>query len=253
VKPQAEAVWRCVNINCEAKAVERIIHFVSKDAMDIRSFGEANVRKFFNLGLLKNVPEIYTLNLEAIAAIEGFGKKSIDNLKSAIEKSKQQPLNRLIFGLGIRYVGETTAKTLANSVQYLFDIEKMNIEDLRNLHDVGIKVADSIYYFFHNDDNIKMLKELEALGLNMKGIKKEKVEGILSGQTFLFTGTLPTLKRSEAEEMVEKEGGELSASVNSKLNFLVVGNDAGSKLDKAKKIKTIKIIEEDEFLKMFSS
>ena len=206
VKPEGEAVWRCVNINCAAQAVERIIHFVSKDAMDIRSFGEANVRKFFDMGLLKNVPGIYTLDLEAIAGIEGFGKKSIDNLKSAIEKSKLQPLNRLIFGLGIRYVGETTAKTLANAVQYIFDFEKFTIEDLHNLQDVGTKVADSIYHFFHNDDNIQMLKKLEALGVNMRSAKKEIIHGNLSGQTFLFTGTLPTLKRSEAEDLVEKEG-----------------------------------------------
>jgi DNA ligase (NAD+) len=250
VKPEGEAVWRCVNINCPAQAVERIIHFVSKDAMDIRSFGEANVRRFFDMGLLKNVPGIYTLDLEAIARIEGFGKKSIDNLRSAIEKSKTQPLNRLLFGLGIRYVGETTAKTLANAVEYIFDFEKMTIEQLQNLQDVGKKVADSIYYFFHNEDNISMLENLEALGLNMKSAKKEIKEGSLIGQTFLFTGTLPTIKRSEAEEMVEKEGGELLGSVNSKLNFLVVGKDAGSKLDKAKKLKTIKILNEGEFLKM---
>jgi len=218
--------------------------------MDIRSFGEANVRKFFDLGLLKNVPGIYTLDFEAIAAIEGFGKKSIDNLVSAIEKSKLQPLQRLIFGLGIRYVGETTAKTLANAVQYIFDFEKFTVEDLQNLQDVGTKVADSIYHFFHNDDNIRMLKNLEALGVNMRSAKKEVVYGNLSGQTFLFTGTLPTLKRSDAENMVEEQGGELLANVNSKLNFLVVGKDAGSKLDKAKKIKTIKILDEEEFLKM---
>lgn len=250
VKPEGEAVWRCVNINCPAQAVERIIHFVSKDAMDIRSFGEANVRKFFDMGLLKDVPGIYTLDFEAIAGFEGFGKKSIDNLRSAIEKSKLQPLNRLIFGLGIRYVGETTAKTLGNAVEYIFDFEKFTVEDLQNLQDVGIKVADSIYYFFHNDDNIRMLKKLEALGINMRGSKKEIVEGSLSGQTFLFTGTLPTLKRSEAENMVENEGGELLGSVSSKLNFLIVGKDAGSKLDKAKKIKTIKILDEEEFLKL---
>lgn len=253
VKPEGEAVWRCVNINCPAQAVERIIHFVSKDAMDIRSFGEANVRKFFDMGLLKDVPGIYTLDLEKISGIEGFGKKSIDNLRSAIENSKLQPLNRLIFGLGIRYVGETTAKTLAAAVRHISDFEKFTIEDLQNLQDVGKKVADSIYYFFHNDDNIRMLKTLEMLGVNMKSTKKEAISGMLTGQTFLFTGTLPTLKRSEAEGMVEKEGGELLGSVNSKLNFLVVGKDAGSKLDKAKKVKTIRILDEDEFLKMLQT
>ena len=250
VKPEGEAVWRCVNINCEAQVVERIIHFVSKDAMDIRSFGEANVRKFYDMGLLKNVPGIYTLNLDAIGELEGFGKKSVDNLKSAIEKSTQQPLNRLIYGLGIRYVGETTAKTLANAVGYLFDFEKFSLEDLQSLQDVGTKVATSIYHFFHNEDNIQMLKQLDALGVNVKSSKKEIIQGNLSGQTFLFTGTLPGLKRSEAEDMVEKNGGQLLANVNSKLNYLVVGEDAGSKLDKAKKIKTIKILNEEEFLKL---
>lgn len=253
VKPEGEAVWRCININCYAQAVERIIHFVSKDAMDIRSLGEANVRKFFDMGLLKNVPGIYTLDFEAIAQLEGFGKKSIDNLSSAIEKSKQQPLNRLIFGLGIRYIGETTARTLAGAVQHLFEFEKFSLEDLQNLQDVGTKVANSIYYFFSNEDNISMLKKLEALGVNMSGSKKESLEGKLNGQTFLFTGTLPSLRRSEAEGMVEKEGGQLLGSVSSKLNFLIVGEDAGSKLDKAKKIKTITILNEEEFLKLLKS
>ena len=253
VKPEGEAVVRCVNINCEAQVVERMIHFVSKDAMDIRSFGEANVRKFFEMGLLKNVPGIYTLNLDAIGELEGFGKKSIDNLRAAIEKSKQQPLNRLIFGLGIRYVGETTAKTLANSAENLFDFTKFSIEDLQNLQDVGVKVAASIYHFFHNEDNIKMLKELESLGLNIKSRKKEIIQGKLEGKTFLFTGTLPTLKRSDAENMVEKNGGQLLSGVNNKLNYLVVGEDAGSKLDKAKKIKTITILNEEEFLKIVKS
>jgi DNA ligase (NAD+) len=254
VRPEGEAVSRCVNINCEAQVVERIIHFVSKDAMDIRSFGEANVRKFFDMDLLKNVPGIYTLDLEVIGKLEGFGKKSVDNLRSAIEKSKQQPLNRLIYGLGIRYVGETTAKTLANAVEYLFDFEKFELEELQGLQDVGTKVATSIYHFFHNDDNLNMLKELEGLGVNVRSSKKkEVVQGNLSGQSFLFTGTLPGLKRSEAEDMVEKNGGQLLANVNSKLNYLVVGEDAGSKLDKAKKIKTIKILNEEEFLKMIQA
>jgi DNA ligase (NAD+) len=148
VKPEGEAVVRCVNINCKAQVVERIIHFVSKDAMDIRSFGEANVRKFFEMGLLKNVPGIYALNFAAIGELEGFGEKSIDNLKLAIEKSKNQPLNRLIFGLGIRYVGETTAKILANNVKHLLEYVEFSIENLQNLQDVGIKVAASIYHFF---------------------------------------------------------------------------------------------------------
>ncbi len=200
VKPDEEAVWRCVNINCSAQVVERIIHFVSKDAMDIRSFGEANVRKFYEMGFLKTIPEIYTLPWDKLAALEGFGEKSIINLQAAIEASKRQPLNRLIYGLGIRYVGETTAKTLANNVTHLLDFVNNSEEDLKQLEDVGVKVAKSIYTFFHDDENIKLIKQLEELGLQLNNEKKELVrDGNLTGLTFLFTGTLNKLKRSEGE------------------------------------------------------
>lgn len=254
VRPEGEAVSRCVNINCKAQVVERIIHFVSKDAMDIRSFGEANVRKFFELGLLKDIPGIYNLDFDAISQLEGFGDKSITNLRQAIENSKKQPLHRLVFGLGIRYVGETTAKVLAASITHLNDLEKMDIEQLRNLPDVGVKVATSIYQFFHNEDNLAMLQKLANHGLVLKSENKPVAkEGNLKGQTFLFTGTLPSLKRSDAEEMVEQNGGVLLGGVSAKLNYLVVGEDAGSKFDKAKKMKTIKIINEAEFLKMIQT
>jgi DNA ligase (NAD+) len=251
VKPAEEAVWRCINPTCPAQVVERIIHFVSKDAMDIRSFGEANVRKFYELGLLKSIPGIYHINFEKIAELEGFGKKSIDNLTAAIEKSKSQPLHRVIFGLGIRYVGETTAKILANAVRYLPDAAKLSQEDLLNLEDVGPKVAGSIYEFFHNADNLVLLKQLESSGVNLTSNKKQVVTGgNLEGQTFLFTGTLSQLKRSEAEQMVEANGGKLLGGVSSKLNYLVVGEDAGSKLEKAKKIPSIGVITEQEFLNL---
>ncbi|HEV8286528.1 MAG TPA: NAD-dependent DNA ligase LigA [Chitinophagaceae bacterium] len=250
-KEEGEAVWRCINIECPAQVVERIIHFVSKDAMDIRGFGEANVRKFYELGLLKDIPGIYKLDFEKISSLEGFGKKSIDNLQQAINNSKTQPLHRLIYALGIRYVGETTAKTLAHSANHLLDFEKFSLEDLQNLEDVGPKVAGSIYQFFRNKDNISMLQQLEKLGVQLKNPKKDHATaGNLEGLTFLFTGTMPTLKRSDAEEMVEQNGGKLASGVSSKLNYLVVGEDAGSKLEKAKKINTIKIISETEFLKM---
>lgn len=252
-KPEGEAVWRCVNINCEAQVVERIIHFVSKDAMDIRSFGEANVRKFYGLGLLKNVPGIYTLDFNELEKLEGFGQKSLDNLKAAIETSKTQPLHRIIYGLGIRYVGETTAKTLAQAVSNIFDFANYSLEELQQLEDVGVKVAASIYEFFKNEDNIKILQQLQELGLVMESKKTAKVEGNLNGQTFLFTGTLNKLKRSEAEEMVERRGGKILSGVSSKLSYLVVGDDAGSKLEKAKKIPAIHILSEDEFVKMITS
>jgi DNA ligase (NAD+) len=250
-KEEEEAVWRCINIECPAQVVERIIHFVSKDAMDIRGFGEANVRKFYELDLLKDIPGIYHLDFKKISELEGFGEKSIDKLQQAINNSKKQPLHRLIYALGIRFVGETTAKTLAQAVNHLLDLKKLSFEELQDLEDIGPKVAGSIHHFFRNKDNIKLLEQLEKIGLVLRNEKKQlTTSGNLKGQTFLFTGTLPTLKRSDAEAIVEENGGQILGGVSSKLNFLVVGEDAGSKLEKAKKINSVKIISEDEFLKM---
>jgi DNA ligase (NAD+) len=252
-KPEGESVWRCININCEAQVVERIIHFVSKDAMDIRSFGESNVRKFYGMQLLKDIPGIYTIDYSKLEQLEGFGKKSLTNLQTAIEGSKSQPLHRLIFGLGIRYVGETTAKTLAKAVSYLPDFRDWTEEQLLALEDIGPKVAGSIKQFFSTPENLEMLKHLEELGLNLKSSRSEHVAGgTFDGQTFLFTGTLNKLKRSDAEEMVEQQGGKILSGVSSKLNYLVVGEEAGSKLEKAKKINTIHILTEDEFLNLIN-
>ena len=252
VRPDGEAVWRCVNINCEAQVAERIIHFVSKDAMDIKSFGEANVRKFYALKLITDVPSIYDLKTEMLQNMEGFAAKSVTNLIDAIKASKQQPLHRLIYGLGIRYVGETTAKTLAQNINDIFELAAKSEDELKQMDDVGVKVADSIAAFFKNEDNVEMLKRLQEAGLQMKSQPKEKIEGGLTGQTFLFTGTLAKLKRNDAEAMAEALGGKILSGVSSKLNYLIVGEDAGSKLEKAKKIATINIISEDDFIQLTS-
>jgi len=250
-KPEGEAVWRCVSLTCPAQIVEGIIHFVSKDAMDIRSFGEANVRKFYEMGILKSIPDVYSLPYEEISKLDGFGEKSITKLQQAIEDSKKQPLNRVIYALGIRYVGETTAKTLANAIDHLLDFAAYSEEQLMQLEDVGVKVAKTVYNFFHNEDNLQLLKQLENLGVQLKNEKKGTVtDGNLSGLTFLFTGTLSQLKRSDAEALVENNGGKVLGAVSSKLNYLVAGESAGSKLEKAKKIPAIHIISEEEFIKM---
>lgn len=247
-KEEAEAVWRCISPLCKAQIVERIIHFVSKDAMDIKSFGEANIRKFYEIGILPNVPAVYTLNFDKVAQLEGFGKKSIENLQAAIANSKNQPLYRLIYGLGIRFVGETTAKTVASQIQHILDLTNFTEEQLQSFEDVGVKVAKSIYAYFHEESNIAMIRELESLGLNMIQTNTTAVDGNLAGLNFLFTGTLTQLKRAEAEAMVEARGGHILGGVSSKLNYLVVGEDAGSKLEKAKKIASIKIISESEYI-----
>ena len=249
VRTPDEAVLRCVNINCPAQVVERIIHYVSKDAMDIRSFGAANVQKFFDLGFLPDVPGIYQLPFDKIGGLEGFGSKSITNLQEAIEISKSQPLHRVIFGLGIRYVGETTAKVLAKAVSYLPEFKDFTLEQLLELEDIGPKVAGSIQQFFANKDNLHMLSRLEKAGVQLRSNRSEKTTGgSLTGLSFLFTGSLQELKRSEAEAMVEEKGGKILSGVSSKLTYLVVGEDAGSKLEKAKKIPSIKILTEKEFL-----
>ena len=248
---EEEAAWRCTNINCPAQVLERLMHFASKDAMDIRGLGAALIQKFYTLGLLRSIPQIYQLDYEAIGALEGMGKKSVENLKAAIEHSKAQPLHRLIYALGIRYVGETTAKTLAHAVEALPDLRNFDEELLQNLEDVGPKVAGSVVQFFKNPENIEIINTLGELGLQLHNDKKDlSGGGSLEGQTFLFTGTLEKLKRSEAEEMVENNGGKIVSGVSSKLTYLVVGTDAGSKLEKAKKITSVKIITEDQFLQL---
>lgn len=250
VKPESEAVWRCPNTQCESQVLERIIHFTSKDAMDIRGLGEANIKKFYELGWIKDIPSIYHLPYEKLKQLEGFGAKSVTNLMEAIEKSKSQPLYRLINALGIRYVGETTAKTIAQSVSHLLDLSTMQKEQMQEIEDVGVKVAESIYQFFKTEENIEMLKQLEASGLQLNSIKKENSGGSLNGKTFLFTGTLLKLKRSQAETMAEAQGGKILSGVSSKLDYLIVGEDAGSKLEKAKKIPSIQILDEEGFLKL---
>ncbi|HOZ97268.1 MAG TPA: NAD-dependent DNA ligase LigA [Niabella sp.] len=253
-KEEGEAVWRCINIECSAQVMERMIHFVSKDALDIRGLGEANIKKFYELGYLKDIPGIYNLDYDAISQLEGFGKKSIDKLKGAIEQSKSQPLNRLIFALGIRFVGETTAKVLAQKVEHLFDLKNFSLEELQSLEDIGPKVAGSIVHFFSSKANVNMLEELQNLGVQMKNEKKPvSASGGLNGLSFLFTGTLPTLKRSDAEAIAEAKGGKILSGVSAKLNYLIVGEDAGSKLEKAKKLGTINIISEAEFLNLISA
>jgi len=253
-RSEDEAAWRCINMACGAQVLERLFHFASKDAMDIRGLGSAIIEKLYTLGLLTSIPQIYQLDYEAIGALEGFGKKSIEKLQAAIEGSKNQPLHRLIYALGIRYVGETMAKTLAHAVDHLLDLRNFDEEALQRLEDVGPKLASSVVQFFSNRDNIELIQALEHLGLGLKNTKKDfSGGGNLEGQTFLFTGTLNQLKRSEAEAMVEENGGKILSGVSSKLHYLVAGEEAGSKLEKAKKISSIKIISEQEFLKLIGS
>ncbi len=254
IRIENEAAWRCMNFNCPAQITERLIHFASRDAMEISGLGDAIVRKFVDKGWLKNIPDIYRLPYTEIAGLEGFGKKSVDRLGESIELSKSRSLSKLVFGLGIRFVGETTAKVLANAIARLEDFQTWTIEQLLQLPDVGPKVAQSILDYFSNPENITMLQMLREFGLSLDNEKTHSTEyqtGHLGNSVFLFTGTM-SLGRNEAKAMVEKSGGSVAGSLSSKVNYLVVGEDPGSKVDKAQKIGTIKIIDEPEFIRLIS-
>jgi len=253
-KPEGESIWRCVEKTCPYQLEERIIHFVSKGAMDIDGLGKDIVKKFIKLGIIKTIPDIYTLNYNAVLNLEGWKEKSVTNLRTSIEASKKQPLWRLLVGLGIRFVGGTTAKLLEKEVKHIIDFQQFTEEQLLNIKDVGPKVAASIIEFFKEQENIKIIEQLENYGLNVIYLSLDDFDSDkLKDKTFLFTGTLPTLKRNEAAKLVEQNGGKITSSVSKNLNYLVAGESAGSKLKKAQAINTIEIITEEEFLNLIKN
>lgn len=249
-RPEGEAVWRCMNVSCPAQNLEGLIHFVSKHAMDIDGLGKKQIERFWEEGFLKTIPDIYCLPYEQIKTMEGFGKRSVEKMQIAIEQSKTQTLNRLLYALGIRFVGRGTSKIFVGEIEHLLDLCNWTEEQFSELHDIGPVVARSVSEYFNNDINISMIEELEALGLNLINTEeKVSFEGsAISGKTFLFTGTLPTLSRTEAAQMAEAKGGKVLSSVSKKLDYLIVGEKAGSKLSKAQKIESIQIIDEAAFL-----
>ncbi len=254
IKPEEEAVWRCENADCPAQLEERIIHYVSKDAMDIDGLGRQIVIDFINLGLLKNIEGIYELQYDVIGKMEGWGAKSVANLKDGIESSKARPLWRLLTALGIRHVGVGTAKDLAKHISAVFELSEKTEEQLVEIEGIGPKVARSIFQFFNTALNLHLLRSLEAFGVNIKNRPEDSntKSSKLAGKSFLFTGTLNSFSRDRAKQLVEENGGKLLSGVSANLNYLIAGADAGSKLAKAQKIDTISIITEEEFLKMIS-
>jgi len=254
VKPEEESIWRCDNADCPAQTEERTVHFVSKDAMDIDGLGRSIVVDFIQRGFIKTIEDIYRLPYADILQLEGWKEKSVSNLKSGIEDSKSRPLWRLINALGIRHVGVTTSKDISGHVQSIFDLTKMSMEQLTNIEGIGPKVAHSIFDFFQTQSNVYLLEELKALGINTENRPEDSLakNNKLEGKTFLFTGSLQQFTRDKAKQLVEENGGKLLSSVSANLNYLVVGEDAGSKLTKAQKIETIVILTEDEFLQLIA-
>ena len=254
VKPEDESVWRCVNVECPAQSEEKLIHFVSKGAMDIDGLGRDIVKRFVHEGLITNIHDIYELDFGKILALEGWKEKSVENLKQGIESSKQVALWKLIVALGIRHVGSTTAKLLAKNISGLLDLKNWDEEKLIDLEDIGPKVSESILEFFGNESNLQLIFKLKELGVKIEKSPEDMSSAgdKLAGQKFLFTGALSKFSRERAKDLVESNGGTIVSSVSSKLNFLVVGEKAGSKLKKAQQIETIKILNEDEFLEMLN-
>ena len=250
-RPEGEAVFRCSNIECPAQAEERLIHFVSKGAMDMDGLGRETVIDFFRRGWLKTIPDIYRLPYEEILSLEGWKEKSVNKLRESIEASKQQPLWRLVNGFGIRHVGTQTAKDLVRHLDKLTDLFGYDAEKLTEIEGIGQIVASSITEFFHNPGNRHMITELETLGLNLVQ-EKQAGGGKLEGKTFLFTGSLTRFTRDQAKEMVEANGGRILSSVSANLHYLVAGEKAGSKLKKAEAIPSIQVIDEEQFLQMIA-
>lgn len=253
VKPKGEAAWRCVNIECPAQVEERIIHFVGKTAMDISGLGKDIVKRFIDEGFIHHLIDIYYLKdkQQHILQLEGWKEKSVNNLLSGIEESKHNPLWRLIVGLGIRHVGNTMAKSLAKQVNHLTEFKNWNLEQFTQLTDVGPKMAESMIEFFQNEQNISTILELENLGVNVENKSDDsKQSNKLNNKSFLFTGSLTKFTRDEAKALVEEHGGKNLSSVSKNLQYLVAGENAGSKLKKAQNLGTVTILTEDEFLEL---
>jgi DNA ligase (NAD+) len=250
IKLPGEVAWRCINISCPAQVIQRLKHWASREAMDIKGLGEMTARQLYKYNLIKDIADIYYLDLMKLLRIPGFGVKKAKNLLQEIENSKNRPLYRVIYGLGIRYVGLVTAKKLAQYIKSIWDLKEMPIDKLMAIEGIGFIVAKSIKEFFSNEKNIEVIKKLEKAGVNLRK-KEEKKKNILQGKVFVFTGTLKCCSREKAAQMVEELGGVFSNYVSSKTDYLVVGENPGkTKLEKAKKLKNIKIINEEEFLKL---
>ena len=248
VREEGFAVTRCINIACPAQVKERIIHFVSRDAMDIESIGEKLVDQLVDNHLVNDYGDLYYLTMDTLLSLERIGPILAEKILRNIEESKQRPLSKLIYALGIFNVGERTAQLLASYFKTLENFMRANVDDIMNVEGVGPVTAQSIVDFFSEEANLKVIDKLIKAGVNTKEVAEEKA-GPLKGLLFVFTGTLKEFSRSEAAEIVKSLGGEVSDNISKKVNYLVVGVDPGSKLQKAQRLG-IQIVNEEEFKKL---
>ena len=235
-----------------------MIFHISKPAMDIDGFGKSYVELFFRLGWLKDISDIYQLDYDKIAALEGFGEKSVENLRNAIDKAKNQSLHRLLHSLSIHHLGSKAAKLIAMEIGSVWDLESWDLERYTSIKDIGPVVASNMVKYFSDQKNIDMLRKLEAAGVNLSQTEADKPiqvaeDAPFAGKTILFTGALQQLKRKEAQQLAEQAGAKNISAVSSNLDILVVGEKAGSKLKKAEAIGTVVIMTEAEFLDRINS
>lgn len=255
VRAEDEAAWRCENPDCEAQLLQRMIHHVSKNAMDIDGFGESQIERFYRLGWLHSIADIYRLDYEAIAKLEGFGEKSAGNLRKAIEKAKQNPLHRLLHSLSIHHLGIKAGKLLAAEVQQLWELKDWDEERFRQIKDIGPVLTHNVIRFFQNEKNLSLLRDMASLGVNFAQTDDDRPKAVsadapLAGKTVLFTGTLLKMGRKEAQAKAEAAGAKNISAVSGNLDYLIVGEDAGSKLKKAQALGTVTILTEDAFLEL---
>ncbi len=244
---ETSAAWYCKNADCPAKHLESLIHFVSKKGMNIEGLGDKIIEEFRGLGLITDFASLYHLKKTDIEGLEGFGEKSAENIIEAIEKSRSVPFHRFLYSLGIRHVGETTAKDIAKHFLTFEALCDASFEELSLVEGVGEKVAESVLSYFKNASSDELLKRL-LREVHVQGEQK-KVAGVFSGLTFVITGTLPTLSRDEAKNMIEERGGKVAASISNNTTYLLAGEGGGSKRDDARKIGTT-IIDEETFKNM---
>jgi DNA ligase (NAD+) len=249
VRAEGEAASRCINTNCPARLKESILHFAGRGVMDIDGLGEALVNQLVDHGLVRNIADLYRLTARQLIELERMGKKSAEKLLTNIDASRNQPLPRVLSALGIPFVGERTAQFLAEAFGDLGAIEASSEDELQRAEEVGPKVARSIARFFHEKRNRELVERLRAEGLQFKYERRRAEGGKLAGLTFVLTGTLPSLTREEAKERIEKAGGKVAGSVSRKTSFVVAGEEAGSKLDKANELG-VKVLDQAALLDM---
>jgi DNA ligase (NAD+) len=250
IKPVGEAIWRCPNISCPAQIKRSLEHFVSRNAMDIEGFGESLISFLVDNNFVKDIADLYKFDYNKLKQFEGFKEKSVQNLKKAIEKSKETPFPKVLYAIGIRYVGVKTARILAESFKSINKLQRASVEEVMEVPEIGEKIAYSVVDYFQNPQNQKLIEELKKLGLQFEIKEEKRKPQKLKGLRFVLTGTLPHYTRDEMKELITEYGGEVISTVSKNVDYLVVGENPGSKLNKARKIGTIKILSEDEVLKM---